>query len=83
MDKVIPIFIEELNKTIEIDIEVTSGGGGDRLPDYKGSYSVTPKTTEIVLPTKNKSMRDDVTVFQVPYAEVPNTDGTTVIIGIE
>lgn len=83
MDKIIPMHIEELDKRIEMKIEITSGGSGDRLPDYKGAYSVTPKTTEIKLPTKNKSMRDDVTVFQVPYSEVPNTDGTTVIIGIE
>lgn len=83
MERTIPIFIEELTNTIEIDVEIVMGGGGDRLPDYKGPYSVTPKTTEIVLETKNKSMRDDVTVFQVPYAEVPNTDGTTVVIGIE
>ena len=49
---------------------------------YDGSYEVTPKAwTEQTLPTKNKIMADDVTVFRIPYYETSNVhDGLTVFI---
>lgn len=48
---------------------------------YAGPYEVTPLAfTEQKLPTKNKNMLDDVTVFEIPYDEVSNPTGTTVVI---
>lgn len=53
----------------------------DESPPYEGDYIVTPKAfDETVLPTKHKSMRDDVTVLEIPYQETSNTHGTTVVI---
>lgn len=52
------------------------------LPYYEGEYEVTPKWEDIVLETKQKSMRDDVTVTEIPYLEVENPQGgVTVVIG--
>ena len=65
---------------LPINHEVTLGFkeqiiGGDFLPWYDGEYSATPKVNAHVLETKNKSMRDDVTVEAIPYAEVSNPSG--------
>ena len=52
------------------------------LPWYEGEYEVTPKWEDIVLETKQKSMRDDVTVTEIPYLEAENPQGgVTVVIG--
>lgn len=50
---------------------------------YKGAYEVTPKPwEETVLPTQDKLLTGDVTVFEIPYAEVSNVQGGyTVTIG--
>lgn len=50
---------------------------------YNGSYEVTPKPTEQVLETKDKVMKKNVDVKSIPFYEVDNTKGTTVIIGEE
>ena len=52
---------------------------------YNGEYVVKPKMFEgTVLPTKDKTMTDDVTVLEVPYYEVTNqSGGTTVYIATE
>ena len=72
-------FIIEESFDLDFDIgEVTVVG---TLPWYEGPYTATPKAfEETVLPTRQKSMRTDVTVLEIPYAEVSNTDGTTVVI---
>lgn len=48
---------------------------GERLPNYKGSYEITPRVVEQMLETKDKSMIDDVTVNAIPYVEVSNVGG--------
>lgn len=49
---------------------------------YSGPYQVIPDIqNDQILLTNNKSMEDDVTVFKIPYAEVSNISGKTVIIG--
>lgn len=48
---------------------------------YDGSYTVTPRSTAQILPTADKIMRNDLTVFKIPYWEVGNLNGTTVYIG--
>ena len=50
---------------------------------YEGEYIITPKTEQQVMPTRNKQMRDDVTVKSVPYYETSNASGTTVYIAAE
>lgn len=51
------------------------------IPDpYEGPYVVVPKTVDQILATNDKTMTDDVTVKEIPYAEVGNTYGTTVTI---
>lgn len=75
-----------IDSTVRIDFDVGEEiGGGGRLPDYDGEYVITPKTSEEqVLPTKNKSMIDDLTVEKVPYEEVTNLGGgLTAVIGFE
>lgn len=74
---------ESLNICLgNIDQEIVNTYG--KLPDYEGQYKITPKVTEIVLPTKDRAMKDDVTIFQIPYAEVANeAGGNTVTIGLE
>lgn len=58
--------------------------GGSELPYYDGDYEVTPKTTETVLPTKSKSMKNDITVAKIPYSDVINeSGGHTITIGFE
>lgn len=58
--------------------------GAGKLPDYEGSYQITPRVTEQVLATKNTSLTDNLTVLQIPYASVTNlSGGLTVTIGLE
>lgn len=70
----------EIEMTFEMEV---SYGAGDRLPDYEGEYTVTPSVDDLVLPTKDTSMLDDLTIAKIPLQEVGNIGGgTTVIIGI-
>lgn len=58
--------------------------GGRQLPLYSGTYEVTPSINEQVLETKNKTMKSNVVVFSIPYAEVDNeSGGKTATIGLE
>lgn len=68
---------------LRLDVELVGGGSG-RLPYYTGDYVVDPRKVEQVLETKNKSMRDDVTVNPIFYAETSNlSGGLTAVIGLE
>ena len=76
-----------MSESIEnFDIELELGtiiNIGD-FPIYEGDYNIVPKVSEQVLETKNKSLLDDITVFQIPYAAVSNpSGGETVTIGLE
>ena len=49
---------------------------------YTGDYVVIPTFRDQVLETKNKTMEDDVTVKEIPVAEVSNpAGGLTLTIG--
>ncbi len=52
---------------------------------YNGSYEVTPKMSrQVILSTKKKLMKDDVTVLKIPQFEVSNeAGGITLILGDE
>ena len=55
------------------------------VPKYAGETTVTPKVeNETVLPTRDKIVKDDITVLKIPQFEVSNTSGGyTLIIGEE
>ena len=58
-------------------------GGNARITPYDGSYTVTPKVSEQTLPTKERYMNNDVTVYGVPRYDTSNEYGTTVYIASE
>lgn len=92
MNKV--IMIEEKNLIGGIESEGTLQGtiilegvlkGTLALPvgyeDYSGSYNVVPKIKVQSLPTADKHLKENVTVEPIPYYEVSNLTGKTIIIG--
>lgn len=79
--QLIPLELTESSQEFEIELV---GGGSGRLPYYTGAYIVDPRKVEQTLETKNKSMRDDVTVNPIFYAETTNlSGGLTAVIGLE
>ena len=56
----------------------------DNYKKYDGEYDITPLAyQQQELETKNKILEENVTVREVPFYEVSNTEGTTVYIGSE
>ena len=55
------------------------------VPKYAGETTIRPKVeNETVLPTRDKIVKDDITVLKIPQFEVSNTSGGyTLIIGEE
>jgi hypothetical protein len=49
--------------------------------DYDGPYNVIPKVVSQELDTADKHLSKDVTVEAIPYYEVSNQTGKTIIIG--
>ncbi len=65
-------FVLDFGEVFEIDHD---------YDPYLGPYEVIPKAWENqILETNGKNMTDDVTVYEVPYDEVINPTGTTVVI---
>ena len=58
-------------------------GGTAQIMPYDGSYTVTPKVNEQTLPTKERYLNNDVTVYGVPRYDTSNEYGTTVYIASE
>lgn len=88
--------LDELGDAIDADVAkgktYTSVGGFKRTgtheeaagssEEYEGDYRVIPKFTETVLQTKDKFMKDNVSVSPIEVARVSNpSGGTTVYIG--
>lgn len=49
---------------------------------YEGDYDVTPLITAQTLPTRSKTMRDDVRIDMIPTREIPNAaGGVTFVVG--
>ena len=42
---------------------------------YEGTYVITPTASGYSLPTKSKTMKDDLTVNAIPYHETSNESG--------
>ena len=55
-------------------VDVVSGVLIGGVP-YEESYEVTPTTGEQVLPTRSKTMREDLTVHAVPCSTTTNEAG--------
>lgn len=73
----------DISSKNSIEGRVNVGGVIEKTPDYyEGSYEIKPTNDEQILPTKDKTMKEDLTVDPVSFIEVGNTaGGTTVIIG--
>lgn len=67
--------VELIQSEFDIDFAEAIIVQGERLPNYEGSYEITPRVVEQMLETKDKSMVDDVTVNAIPYVEVSNVGG--------
>lgn len=66
----------------EKDIVPMRERGAMSVPVYHGVYEVTPNPfAEVELATEGKKMERNVVVEEIPYYEVENPNGTTVIIG--
>lgn len=74
----------EIDEESSYDVELATAIKIIRIEGehYEGPYEVIPKTESIILETRNKLMDDDVTVYEIPYAEVSNlAGGKTATIG--
>lgn len=70
-----------LSGDVTVTAELTTAVHYSGSDIYDGTYEVTPLAHDaVVLPTRHKQMRDNVTVFKVPYYETTNVSGTTVYI---
>lgn len=69
--------------TAKIHLKVSGGSIQYQGETYDGPYEVTPLVaSEVVLETRKKLMRDDVTVRKIPQYEVSNdAGGYTLTIG--
>lgn len=71
-------------QTIPIELEVKDYIGTytpDGIETYEGDYAVIPKVSQQEMETKNKMMKDNVTIGQIPFHEFSNDSGTTAVIG--
>lgn len=71
-------------QAIPIELEVKDYIGTytpDGIETYEGDYTIIPKVSEQELQTKNKMMKENVTIEQIPFHEFSNDSGTTVVIG--
>ena len=57
--------------------------GGAEYPDYSGEYEITPQVESQTLPTRNKILRENMEVKEIPYYETSNEYGNTIYIGSE
>lgn len=77
-------FDLEVNDETAVDFELGTAINVIHLQgdEYEGPYIVTPKVEQQELATRAKTMTDNVTVLEIPYAEVSNlSGGYTVTIG--
>ena len=53
----------------------------DRKDFYEGEYIITPSVESQTLETADRLMKDNLEILAIPYFEVSNEYGNTVIIG--
>ena len=76
----IPMGLEPGAETLKMSV-AEGGGPSTDLPYYEGSCDITPKVTAQIMKTRDKAMREDVFIRQIPYEAVSNGTGTTITIG--
>ena len=77
----IQVKVTETSPSVKVNVKGEIVYVGD-AESYEGEYEVTPTVEKQTLQTAKKIMKEDVTVKEIPYAEVSNpAGGTTVIIG--
>ena len=65
--------------SVAFDVTIRGGGGGE---PYDGPYTVTPNFKTQELATKDKLLKDNVTVDSIAVARVENpSGGKTIFIG--
>lgn len=69
------LLVNNLELELEFDNYLAMSG------KYYGPYQVTPSVEPQTIPTRSRVMVDDLQVTEIPFFEVSNTAGTTVIIG--
>ena len=65
-------------KSVTENLTGTMSSHGTRIvpyPEYDGSYVATPTSSKQYFPTTRKSMMQDFTVNETPYARVSNPQG--------
>lgn len=75
------IELAPIENELELEIGEIVTQGGDAFPWYEGDYEVEPDFVKQTLPTKNRSMAEDVLILEIPTHEVTNDYGTTYIVG--
>ena len=86
--------MSETQKVLYLDVEFGQseqtfevemlGGSKGKLPYFNGPYEIDPRKVEQTLETTEKSMREDVVINPIYYAETSNLGGGyTAIIGME
>lgn len=84
IDEEIVSSVAQNDESIDAVTEVVIVHNSGDYDYYDGTYHVIPKAyDEQILPTREKIMRDDVTVDSVPYYETHNEKGTTIYIASE
>ena len=81
-NKAFPAKFESFNKALSTEfdnVQYVKEVITEEVEPYEGKYEVTPTAEGEVLPTKDKKMRDDVTVKAIPYYEVRNPSGGTTL----
>ena len=78
----------DISGSLQASADFTSTVYVSTAEDYTGPYEVTSFTaaplitTSLVLPTADKHMMDDLTIYSVPTREEPNeAGGVTFIVG--
>lgn len=66
-------------ETMAQNIGQIKGDGGYQF--YEGDYNLIPKVLSQTMDTKDKVMKQNVTVDEIPFHEVSNETGKTIIIG--
>jgi len=64
----------------DVDLMYRIEGGGGEYPEYRGRYLVIPKSVDQELGTKDKVLKRNVLVKEVPTYEVSNQKGYTFTI---
>ena len=75
-------FQAEFKSSDEFTVGFETGMASASCIPYEGSYKITPAIESQTLPTADRHMQADLTVLEIPYYEVGNTqNGKTIIIG--